>query len=444
MSMVTGRKLKRYHDGIKSLFADKNKYGDSTVNVGRRPGTEVGVNSFVFASCDEEDEYSAASGYRSVVLGGYDNTASGHDSAVLGGYTNTASDFNSAVLGGYENTASGQNSVILGGDSNRASGYGSAVLCGNNNTSAGSYSAVMGGVGNSADNYGSFVCGKYNSPMHTGGDEFAQAGDAFVIGNGTGHYGRSNAMRVSYTGFIYGTKSFNSSGADYAEYIKEWADGNPDYEDRVGYFVTLKNGMLYKANEGDYIAGITSGNPSVVGNADEDYYWKYARDAFNRIVMEDVPEIIMKTEKKLITQFSPLLDEKGNQIQDGNGNPLFAETPLLDGNGNEQYEDVPMLDEAHKPIMIETGNIIPNARMRLADDYAPSLQEGYIERKDRKEWDYVGMVGVIPVRDDGTCLPDRFCKCGQDGIATLAAERGFDTFYVIERISENVVSVELR
>ncbi|MDE7267278.1 MAG: hypothetical protein K2N89_07430, partial [Lachnospiraceae bacterium] len=118
---------------------------------------------------------------------------------------------------------------------------------------------------------------------------------------------------------------------------------------------------------------------------------------------------------------------------------------ILDENGNEQYEDVPMFDdETHEPIMIETGNIIKNARMKLAEGYDPSLQENYVERKDRKEWDYVGMVGVLPVRDDGTCLPDHFCKCGQGGIATLATERGFDTFYVIERISENIVSVELR
>lgn len=38
------------------------------------------------------------------------------------------------------------------------------------------------------------------------------------------------------------------------------------------------------------------------------------------------------------------------------------------------------------------------------------------------------MFGVIPVRDDG--------------IATLATEREFDTFYVIERLSEHMVSVD--
>lgn len=241
--------------------------------------------------------------------------------------------------------------------------------------------------------------------MINGGAMNTQVGDAFVIGNGTSNTALSNAFRVTYTGYIYGTRAFNSSGADYAEFIKPWADGNVNSEDRIGYFVTVKNGLLYKADPGDYIAGITSGNPSIVGNADEDYYWKYERDAFNRIVMEDVPETVQQT--------------------DGEGNPMFDE-------------------ETRMPVMAETGNIIKNARMKLADGYDASLQDNYVERRERKEWDYVGMLGVLPVRDDGSCIPGRFCRCGQGGIATPAEERGFDTFYVIERISEHVVSVEMR
>lgn len=163
--------------------------------------------------------------------------------------------------------------------------------------------------------------------------------------------------------------------------------------------------MLIPLAGRNYIVGITSGNPSIIGNADEDYYWKYERDEFNRIVMEDVPEII--------------------QLKDENGKFVFDK-------------------ESKTSAMIETCNIIPKAKMKLADDYDSSLQEKYVERKDRKEWDYVGQVGTIPVRDDGTCMPDHFCKCGGNGIATFANERGFDTFYVVERINDHVVSVELK
>ena len=241
--------------------------------------------------------------------------------------------------------------------------------------------------------------------MAVGGNYSNQFGDVFVIGNGTRYSNLSNALRVTYQGDILGTKAFQSSGADYAEFIKPWADGNPDNEDRVGYFVTVRGGLLHIADEGDYIAGIVSGNPSIVGNADEDYYWRYERDAFNRIVLEDVPEQI--------------------HAKDQEGNPLYD-------------------PEIHKPVMAPTGNIIKNARMKLAEGYDPSLQNAYIERKDRKEWDYVGMLGVLPVRDDGTCVPGQFCKCGQGGIATPAASRGFDTYLVIERISDTIVSVILK
>ncbi len=162
-------------------------------------------------------------------------------------------------------------------------------------------------------------------------------------GNGTSFAPKSNALRVTYQHDGYDTKASQPYGADYAVLIKPWADGNPDNEDRIGYFVTIKDGLLSKAGPEEYIAGITSGNPSVTRNVDEDYQ-----------------------------------------------------------------------------------------------------QENSIEHKDQKEWNYVGMLGVLPVWDDGTCLPGQFCKCAGDGIATLARERSFDTYMVIERISDKSVNVVLK
>lgn len=133
--------------------------------------------------------------------------------------------------------------------------------------------------------------------------------------------------------------------------------------------VTVKDGKLYKANEGDYIIGITSGNPSVIGNSDEDYYWRYERNEFNRCI----------------------LDENNN--------------------------------------------------FKLSENYDPN--KPYVERKNRAEWDYVGMRVIIPVRDDGTCEAGGFCKCGTDGIATKS-ERSLDTYFVIERINDHVISVEVK
>ncbi len=364
---------------ITNTYAKKSIYGDTSVSLGRKSGTTVGTNSFAAGyNVEASSSYSHAEGYSTTASSSYSHAE---------GYSTTASSSSSHAEGS-GTTANGTNSHAEGGS-----------------TTANGYSSHAEGSYTTASNYASHACGKYNKSMVNGGSSSNQTGDAFVIGNGTGNTSRSNALRVTYKGDILGTKAFQSSGADYAEFIKPWADGNPDNEDRVGYFVTIKNGHLHKANEGDYITGITSGNPSVVGNADEDYYWRYERDNFNRIVMEDVPETV--------------------QAADDEGKPLFDE-------------------ETHEPIMVETGNIIPNARMKLAKDYDPSLQESYVERKDRKEWDYVGMLGVLPVRDDGSCIPGQFCRCKIGGIATLSVERNFDTYMVLERISDNIVSVILK
>lgn len=232
------------------------------------------------------------------------------------------------------------------------------------------------------------IFGRYNRP------ENADA-SLLIAGNGTSS-SRSNALRLNVLSqlFLGAGGSYNSSGADHAEFIKPWIDGNPENEDRVGYMVTYaytdEGVFIKKANPEDYIAGITSGNPCVVGNADEAYYWMYDRDDFNRLITEE----IQKT------------DEEGNLIYDKAGLPVMVQVP------------------------------------KISEIYKPSLP--YTPRSERPEWDYVGMVGVIPVRDDGTCIPGQFCKCGGNGIATLAEQRGFDTFFVIERISENVVSVEMK
>ncbi len=364
---------------ITSTYAKKSIYGDSFVSLGRKSGTTVGANSFAVGSNNTASSpYSHAEGYYTTASGSYSHAE---------GYNTSAKSYCSHAEG---DSAEANNSF------SHAEGY---------HTAANNINAHAEGYYTTASNYSSHVCGKLNKPMTDGGNSNVQVGDAFVIGNGTGNTSRSNALRVTYKGDILGTKAFQSSGADYAEFIKPWADGNPDNEDRVGYFVTIKNGHLHKANEGDYITGITSGNPSVVGNADEDYYWRYERDKLNRIVMEDVPETVQAT--------------------DDEGKPLFNE-------------------KTHEPIMVETGNIIPNARMKLAKDYDPSLQESYVERKDRKEWDYVGMLGILPVRDDGSCIPGQFCKSKNGGIATLAEKRGTDTYMVLERISNDTVSVVLK
>ena len=73
-----------------------------------------------------------------------------------------------------------------------------------------------------ADNYASHAGGKFNKQMTTGATPSNQLGDVFVLGNGTSNSALSNALRITYQGDVYGTRAFQSSGADYAEFISPW------------------------------------------------------------------------------------------------------------------------------------------------------------------------------------------------------------------------------
>ena len=348
-------------------------YGTGNNTHGRTSAFIVGNNNNVYEDSDTYRTYilGSANEIKQITSENSGESISNHGSVVIG----------------FNNTINTQNHVFIAGYQNNV--YEPKQLT----TAAWTFGCGMGL--NLPDHQG-FYIGRYNKPVSNDDtlEYNSRANTAFCIGNGSGSdvSSRDNAFRITFTGATYGS-SWNASGADYAEFVKPWFDGNVDNEDRVGYMVTIKDGYLHKANEGDYIIGITSGSPSIVGNADENYYWKYERDEFNRIVYELVDETKEET------------DENGNKL------------------------------------IVKTGNKINVPK--VSSNYDPSLANSYVERKYRPEWSYVGMRGIVPVRDDGTCEAGGFCKCGTDGIATKS-ERGLDTYYVIERINDHVVSVEVK
>ncbi len=399
LSAAQGKVLKGLVDGK----ASNSIYGDTHVSMGRESGTTVGTNSIAVGyNVTASGDYSHAEGDQTTASKMFSHAEGGHTTAsemyshAEGGHT-TASEMYSHAEG-YQTTASGSNG-------SHAEGYQTTASGSNGSHAEGAYTTASGvsthasGYHTTATNYASTAIGKYNKAMKVG-SVTSKTGDAFVIGNGTFSEDLSNAMRVTYGGAVYGLSAFNASGADYAEFVYEWEDGNPDDEDRVGYFVTFKDKKICKAKSSDIIIGITSGNASMVGNADEDYYWKYERDEFGRIVWEDVEEVIEE------------------------GDPVTGEISY-----------------------IKTGKIIPNGRMKISKDYDLSKQSTYVERKDRKEWDYVGMKGVLHTRDDGSCIPGEFCKCNDDGIATHASLEEFNmskfSYVVLERINDHVIKVLL-
>ena len=232
------------------------------------------------------------------------------------------------------------------------------------------------------------VSGLNNIPDSGGG--WNKGTYAVIVGNGTWS-SQANAYTLDWqgNGTFAGTVS-SSTGADYAEYF-EWKDGNPNNEDRVGYIVTLDGNKIIKANTGDDILGICSGTAMVLGDSAE-WNWskRYLTDDFGRIIYEDY-------------------------------------------------------DIEHEEVKDDDGNIIREARTEHI--HAPKqnpnydISQPYIRRSDRPEWQIVGMMGKLYVRDDGTCVVNGYADV-KDGIATKA--NGKTNMRVMERINDSIVRVLLK
>ncbi|WP_027256150.1 peptidase G2 autoproteolytic cleavage domain-containing protein [Leisingera aquimarina] len=80
--------------------------------------------------------------------------------------------------------------------------------------------------------------------------------------------------------------AWSGGGADYAEWF-EWADGNPQGEDRRGVSVVLEGAKIRPAAAGETPVGVISGNPAVVGDGDMGA-WKHRwlRDAYGSLLRD--------------------------------------------------------------------------------------------------------------------------------------------------------------
>ena len=232
-----------------------------------------------------------------------------------------------------------------------------------------------------------FVTGKDNIYDNNNSSPYAR-----IVGNGTSDKSRSNAYTLDWqgNGTFAGTVS-SSTGADYAEYF-EWKDGNPNNEDRVGYIVTLDGDKIVKANSGDDILGICSGTAMVLGDSAE-WNWskRYLTDDFGRIIYEDY-------------------DIEHEEVKDENTGKVLEEA---------------WTEHIHAP--------------KQNPDY--DISQPYIRRSDRPEWQIVGMMGKLYVRDDGTCEINGYADV-INGIATKAT--GKTNMRVMERINDSIVRVLLK
>lgn len=340
---------------------------------------DYSLETNIFSSVKYSTPTSNATGDNSCAFG-YKTVASGNYSYAEGVETK-ANGINSHAEGRFTTTNASYS---------HAEGYGS-VADGVYSHSGGSYTISSNGS--------SMATGHYNAGMVTGGTVANTTGTAFVVGCGTSDTARANALSVQFSGVVKAKSTITAStAADYAEYF-EWEDGNGSFEDRVGLFVTIEGEKIRIANETDeYILGIVSGEPFVLGNGDCDAWsGMYLRDDFGRILYEQAPYVKLNEETG---EFEQQYDEDGNML-------YYGTRPVLN------------------------------------PDYNPD--EPYVSRADRPEWAAIGMLGVLSVKQDGSILtPNVYCTVGENGMATFSLSGGLNCYRVIKVISPEIVKVIFR
>lgn len=348
------------------------------------------------SSSHAEGSYAVASGYAAhaegskTIASGYVSHAEGNQTQAIEYAAHAEGESTKALNFA---THSEGNLTVASGPMSHAEG-GMSTASGTMSHSEGGFTKAIGDYSHASGNstvakYAQTVIGQYNEISSAENDSYDATKELFIIGNGN-EKGLSNAFKVLGTGQTFAEGPYASTGADYAEYF-EWEDENLDNEDRVGYFVTLEGEMIRKTNSQDnYVLGIVSSTPSIIGDNHEAWKNKYLCDEWGRIQYHNVT--IPAVTKEIV--------EKDNIVK------VVELSP-------ERIDKRPMYNPKWNP------------------------SEEYISREHRKEWAAVGMLGKLFVRDDGTCVVNDFCKSNEDGIATLSKSG----IRVIKRVSENIVQV---
>ena len=266
----------------------------------------------------------------------------------------------------------------------RCNGKGAHIEGCNSTTNDGTDAAHVEGYYTIADAAYHHIEGKYN----------LQDGDAMyqhIAGNGTSS-NRSNSHTLDWQGNAVFAGTVSNSGADYAEYF-EWLDENDNVDDRVGYIVTLEGNKIKFANSEDDVLGIVSGTATVLGdNAEWEWQGKYLKDEFGRKIIDWVEH------KSTTTIYNDDGTSKEKEISLG-----FFPEPRINPAYNENEE--------------------------------------YVNRYWRPEWDAVGLMGKLFVRDNGSCQVGGYVK-PDNGIAIPSAEK--TNMRVLKRVNDNVIQVLLK
>lgn len=349
----------------------------------------------------------------SLICGGRNNILSNsRDCFIGGGNSNQIQigqefDIGNSIVGGTNNAiitsvmgAGNPHSVICGGTSNIISSSNlSSILGGNNNTiSSRTNGTILGGSNNIITNANLSttpitVCGAGNSDaaVFRGAFVAGVAGGVlnnrvFVVGGGSG-----NLFTVEgINGNVHALGAYHSGAADYAEYFEsELGSKIP-----IGTTISLNNNeKIEPCKLGDIPFGVISGTANLVGNDDNDeWYWKYEKNKFgeNIYIEKEVEEkvyiekIIELNEKKIINKNGKYY-EIDIPIKNIEKEPVIEKVKIYNEDDNVIREDF-----IHKTI------IRKDLTKKISEKFDPNMK--YYSRKDRPEWNIVGILGQVHIR----------------------------------------------
>ena len=353
------------------------------IRTGQKSGTTIGS----YATCEGDDTTASSN---SAHAEGYNTTASGMYSHAEGANTTASGNYSHAE--GNSTTASGTYSHAEGDTTTASGNYAHAegwntTVSGNFAHAEGQATAAKGYYSHATGyhtvaNFYQTVVGRYNVEK---GSTLSYTTDSgyLIVGCGTSSSATANCLRATESK-VYG-KTYSSSGADYAEMF-EWLDGNISNEDRIGKFVTLDGDKIKLAtSQDDYILGVVSGNPSVIGDSHSDQWaYMFEQDIFGRPIYETVT----------------IPEEK-----DDDGNIIVEEHTEEQLKVSKQYDNT----------------------------------QPYIARDKRKEWVAVGLLGKLICIDDGTAEINGYVRPNENSIATHSEEK--TKYRVMKRIDETHIQI---
>ncbi len=186
--------------------------------------------------------------------------------------------------------------------------------------------------------------------------------------------------------------TWSNTNADYAEMF-EWADGNPNSEERRGMTVVLDGDKIRPATEGiddaSEIIGVVSANPVIVGDsASLGWHGRYKKDAF------DAP---VRKEQEFLVWYNEYHMEDGVKVLSPQPDPTNPKT--LNKCQRCRVEDIDKMRAAGGiPDYAIENNIRYTSYAKQIDTTNYDSTKKYIPRQERKEWDAIGLVGKLIVK----------------------------------------------